>query len=110
MWAGWCSKVICDHLGLGVKTGLPYIWREGSLSPFASLKREYKSIFWQEEIIPFFQSIHLPDSVKTVDEAYLEIAAEVKVRLGKEDAYFNKLADSMTMWIEAWREMQSVEA
>jgi reversibly glycosylated polypeptide/UDP-arabinopyranose mutase len=25
MWAGWCVKVICDHLGLGVKTGLPYI-------------------------------------------------------------------------------------
>ncbi|KAH0684416.1 hypothetical protein KY289_022168 [Solanum tuberosum] len=20
MWAGWCIKVICDHLGLGVKT------------------------------------------------------------------------------------------
>ncbi|KAJ7943319.1 alpha-1,4-glucan-protein synthase [UDP-forming] 1 [Quillaja saponaria] len=26
MWAGWCMKVIYDHLGLGVKTGLPYIW------------------------------------------------------------------------------------
>mmetsp|Transcript_16413 Transcript_16413/g.40949 ORF Transcript_16413/g.40949 Transcript_16413/m.40949 type:complete len:93 (+) Transcript_16413:505-783(+) len=26
MWAGWCSKVICDHLGVGCKTGLPYVW------------------------------------------------------------------------------------
>eukprot|EP01018_Ginkgo_biloba_P036920 Gb_03487 [translate_table: standard] len=25
MWAEWCIKVICDHLGLGVKIGFPYI-------------------------------------------------------------------------------------
>ena len=38
MWAGWCSKVICDHLGLGVKTGLPYVWRERISSAFTNLR------------------------------------------------------------------------
>eukprot|EP00877_Chromochloris_zofingiensis_P001520 jgi/Chrzof1/11369/Cz05g34090.t1 len=59
MWAGWCSKVICDHLGLGVKTGLPYIYHSKASNPFTNLKKEYKGIFWQEEIIPFFQSLQL---------------------------------------------------
>ena len=40
MWAGWCVKVICDHLGLGVKTGKPYIWHSkarGCCRPAAAL-------------------------------------------------------------------------
>ena len=48
MWAGWCSKVICDHLNLGVKTGLPYIWHSKASNPFVNLKKEYNGIFWQE--------------------------------------------------------------
>ncbi|KAL5728103.1 UDP-arabinopyranose mutase [Ranunculus cassubicifolius] len=48
MWDGRCTKVICDHLGWGIKTGLPYIWH-----PFVNLKKEYKGIYWQEELIPF---------------------------------------------------------
>ena len=47
MWAGWCVKVICDHLGLGVKTGLPYIWHSKASNPFVNLRKEYKGIFWQ---------------------------------------------------------------
>ena len=40
-------KVICDHLSLGVKTGLPYIWHSKASNPFVNLKKEYKGIFWQ---------------------------------------------------------------
>jgi len=50
-------QVICDHLGLGVKTGLPYIWHSKASNPFVNLKKEYKGIFWQEDIIPFFQQV-----------------------------------------------------
>jgi hypothetical protein len=52
-------QVICDHLGLGVKTGLPYIYHSKASNPFTNLRKEYKGIFWQEEIIPFFQQIEL---------------------------------------------------
>lgn len=38
---------ICDHLDLGVKTGLPYIWHSKASNPFVNLKKEYKGIFWQ---------------------------------------------------------------
>ena len=48
MWAGWCTKVICDHLGVGCKTGLPYVWHSKASNPFVNLRKEYKGIFWQE--------------------------------------------------------------
>ena len=61
------EQVICDHLGLGVKTGLPYIWHSKASNPFVNLKKEYSGIFWQEEIIPFFQSIQLSKEAVTVE-------------------------------------------
>ncbi|AQL00288.1 UDP-arabinopyranose mutase 3 [Zea mays] len=78
MWAGWCVKVICDHLGLGVKTGLPYIWHSKASNPFVNLKKEYKGIFWQEDTIPFFQAVVLP---KDCDIA---LSQQVKEKLGKQ--------------------------
>ncbi|XP_021806380.1 alpha-1,4-glucan-protein synthase [UDP-forming]-like [Prunus avium] len=105
MWAGWCMKVICDHLGYGVKTGLPYIWHNKASNPFVSLKKEYKGIFWQEELIPFFQSAVLTKECTTVQKCYIELSKQVKAKLGKIDPYFLKLADAMVTWIEAWDEL-----
>ncbi|KAG6490779.1 hypothetical protein ZIOFF_052092 [Zingiber officinale] len=105
MWAGWCIKVICDHLGLGVKTGLPYIWHSKASNPFVNLKKEYKGIFWQEELIPFFQSAVLSKDCTTVQKCYIELSKQVKEKLGKIDPYFTKLADAMVTWIEAWDEL-----
>ncbi|KAL0441989.1 UNVERIFIED_CONTAM: UDP-arabinopyranose mutase 1 [Sesamum radiatum] len=105
MWAGWCTKVICDHLGLGVKTGLPYIWHSKASNPFVNLKKEYKGIYWQEELIPFFQSVTIPKDCTTVQKCYIELSKQVKAKLGKVDDYFNKLADAMVTWIDAWDEL-----
>ncbi|KAJ6753023.1 UDP-ARABINOPYRANOSE MUTASE 1 [Salix koriyanagi] len=105
MWAGWCTKVICDHLGLGVKTGLPYIYHSKASNPFVNLKKEYKGIFWQEEIIPFFQAASLSKECTTVQKCYIELSKQVKEKLGKVDPYFDKLADAMVTWIEAWDEL-----
>ncbi|CAI5525855.1 unnamed protein product [Closterium sp. Naga37s-1] len=107
MWAGWCIKVICDHLGLGVKTGLPYIWHSKASNPFVNLKKEYKGIFWQEDIIPFFQQVKLSKEATTVEQCYLELAKQVKDKLSSLDPYFTKLADAMVTWIEAWTELNA---
>ena len=100
-------QVICDHLGLGVKTGLPYIWHSKASNPFVNLKKEYKGIYWQEEIIPFFQATTLPKECFTVQQCYLELSKQVKEKLGKVDPYFDKLADAMVTWIEAWDELNN---
>ena len=75
------SKVICDHLGLGVKTGLPYIWHSKASNPFVNLKKEYNGIFWQEKTIPFFQSVTLSKEAQTVEACYLELADKVRQKV-----------------------------
>eukprot|EP01024_Parvocaulis_polyphysoides_P073528 TRINITY_DN9469_c0_g1_i1.p1 TRINITY_DN9469_c0_g1~~TRINITY_DN9469_c0_g1_i1.p1 ORF type:complete len:384 (-),score=42.18 TRINITY_DN9469_c0_g1_i1:254-1405(-) len=105
MWAGWCSKVICDHLALGVKTGLPYIWHSKASNPFNNLKKEYKGIFWQEEIVPFFQRVKFSTNATSVETCYMELAEKVKKELGPVDPYFDKLAEGMVTWIQCWKSM-----
>lgn len=94
-------------MGLGVKTGLPYIWHSKASNPFVNLKKEYKGIFWQEEIIPFFQAVVLPKDCTTVQKCYLYLSEQVKEKLGPIDPYFTKLADAMVTWIEAWDQINS---
>lgn len=77
-------QVICDHLGFGVKTGLPYIHHSKASNPFVNLKKEYKGIFWQEEIIPFFQQVVLPKECVTVEQCYIELAKQVNSRFNFE--------------------------
>ena len=105
MWAGWCVKVICDHLSLGVKTGLPYIWHSKASDPFVNLRKEYKGIFWQEEIIPFFQAVKFSAGSTTVYACMLELAEFVRKGLAHLDPYFVKLADGMVAWIAAWQQL-----
>ncbi|KAF8037456.1 hypothetical protein BT93_B0374 [Corymbia citriodora subsp. variegata] len=99
-------QVICNHLGLGVKTGLPYIWHSKASNPFINLRKEYKGIYWQEELIPFFQSVVLPKDCTAVQKCYLKLAKQVKVKLGKVNGYFVKLANAMATWIEVWDELK----
>ncbi|KAK4426950.1 UDP-arabinopyranose mutase 3 [Sesamum alatum] len=101
---------ICDHLGLGVKIGLPYIWHSKASNPFVNLKKEFKGIYWQEEVIPFFQSITLPKDWTTVQKCYIELSKQFKAKLGKVDGYSNKLADAMITWIEARDELNPSKA
>ncbi|CAB4295402.1 unnamed protein product [Prunus armeniaca] len=108
MWSGWCVKVICDHLGYGVKTGLPYIWHSKASDPiiaFVNLREEYYGIFWQEELNPFFQSAVRTKACATVQKCYIELSKQVKDELGRIDPYFLKLADAMVTWVGAWDEL-----
>jgi reversibly glycosylated polypeptide / UDP-arabinopyranose mutase len=95
---------------LGVKTGLPYIWHSKASNPFVNLRKEYKGIFWQEDIIPFFQNVTIPMEHDTVQKCYIYLADQVKEKLGKIDPYFIKLADAMVTWIDAWDELNSSAA
>lgn len=39
--------------------------------------QEYNGIFWQEQIVPFFQSVKLSPEARTVEDCYLELAVLV---------------------------------
>ncbi|XP_051147715.1 probable UDP-arabinopyranose mutase 1 [Andrographis paniculata] len=110
MWAGWCVKVVADHLGVGVKTGLPYIWHSKASNPFMNLKLEFTGLFWQEDLIPFFQSVKLPKECVTAQQCYVELAKLVREKLSHIHSYFEKLADAMVTWIGLWDEFNSNKA
>jgi len=31
MFLGWAAKLIVDHLGIGIKSGMPYIWHDKAI-------------------------------------------------------------------------------
>lgn len=72
-----------------------------------NLKKEYKGIYWQEDVIPFFQNVVLPKECTTVQKCYIELSKQVKEKLGSLDPYFQKLGDAMLTWIEAWEDLNS---
>lgn len=107
LWAGLCCKVICDHFSYGVKSGLPYVWRNKTEHHGAALHKDYKGFQWMEQIVPFFQTVRLSSNALTVQDCYLELANHVKSKLTVLDPSFGKLAASMEAWIEAWEKLSS---
>ncbi|XAR65855.1 UDP-arabinopyranose mutase [Bertholletia excelsa] len=103
IWSGMCVKVICDHMGLGVKSGLPYVWRKDRGNAIESLKKEWEGVKLMEEVVPFFQSVKLSPGAATVEDCVVEIAAAVKEKLGPLDAVFSLAADAMMEWIKLWK-------
>lgn len=106
MFAGWASKVVADHLGLGVKTGAPYIRHNKASNPFTNLKKEYMGLFWQEDIIDFFQRIQFSSSATTPQTCYLELARMIRKNLVYLNSYFDRLATAMEIWVELWDQAQ----
>ncbi|XP_044499841.1 probable UDP-arabinopyranose mutase 5 isoform X2 [Mangifera indica] len=110
IWSGMCAKVMCDHLGLGVKTGLPYVWRSDKGNPIESLKKEWAGVKLMEEVVPFFQSVRLPRTATTSEDCVVEIAKSVKERLGSVDPVFNHAADAMVQWVKLWKSVASASS
>ncbi|XP_068665959.1 probable UDP-arabinopyranose mutase 5 [Aristolochia californica] len=109
IWCGMCAKVVCDHLGLGVKSGLPYVWRdkEEGCDVLQSLKREWEGVKLIEEVVPFFRSVRLPRTAVTAEQCVIEIAGLVKDRLGQVDPVFERAANAMVEWITLWKNVTS---
>ena len=102
MWAGWCAKVIADHLGYGVKSGTPYIRHDKASHWKSNFQKEKKGILWQEEIIPFFEGIEFSEETDSTIGCYRELADEVRAELTSIDEYFGEMADAMEIWTDVW--------
>ncbi|KAF5733541.1 hypothetical protein HS088_TW17G01086 [Tripterygium wilfordii] len=107
VWSGMCVKVMCDHLGLGVKTGLPYIWRKDRGNAIDSLKKEWEGVKLMEEVVPFFQSVRLPQTATTPEDCMVEMAKAVKEQLGAVDPVFTRAAEAMMEWLKLWKAVGS---
>jgi reversibly glycosylated polypeptide/UDP-arabinopyranose mutase len=104
LWAGWCSKVICDHLGLGVKTGRPYVVHQKASNWKANLEREAQGHVWARDLHSFFDAVSFSDQHTTVPGCYRALADRVEAELGALDDYFVRMADAMRVWTDLWSE------
>ncbi|KAL6497692.1 putative UDP-arabinopyranose mutase 5 [Orobanche hederae] len=106
IWSGMCVKVVCDHLRLGVKSGLPYVWRLERGNAIESLKKEWEGVKLMEEVIPFFQSLRLSESTVRAEDCVVEIARAVRERLGGVSPTFARAGEAMVQWIELWKRVR----
>ncbi|KAL6578003.1 putative UDP-arabinopyranose mutase 5 [Orobanche minor] len=106
IWSGMCVKVVCDHLRLGVKSGLPYVWRLERGNAIESLKKEWEGVKLMEEVIPFFQSLRLSESAVSAEDCVVEIARAVRERLGGVSPTFARAGEAMVQWIELWKRVR----
>ncbi|XP_059665666.1 probable UDP-arabinopyranose mutase 5 [Cornus florida] len=107
IWCGMCVKVVCDHLGVGVKSGLPYVWRKERGDAIESLKKEWEGVKLMEEVVPFFQSVRLSQTAVTAEDCLVEMAAAVKERLGPLDPVFASAAQAMVEWVKLWKAVRA---
>ncbi|KAG8390691.1 hypothetical protein BUALT_Bualt01G0109900 [Buddleja alternifolia] len=107
IWTGMCVKVVCDHLRLGVKTGLPYVWRKERGDAVESLKKEWEGVKLMEDVVPFFQSLRLSEAAVTAEDCVAEIAASVKERLGASNTMFARAAETMVEWTKLWKRVKA---
>ncbi|PWA48130.1 reversibly glycosylated polypeptide family [Artemisia annua] len=101
----WCGRVkaVCDHLQLGVKTGIPCVWRKERGSAIDSLKKEWEGVELMEELVPFFQTLKLSSNAITAEACVTEMAAELKK--GTKWSH-PELADNMVKWVKIWKEVE----
>ncbi|KAK6144894.1 hypothetical protein DH2020_021714 [Rehmannia glutinosa] len=107
IWTGMCVKVVCDHLRLGVKSGLPYVWRQERGNAVESLKKEWEGVKLMEDVVPFFQSVRLSESAVTAEDCVVEIASSVKEHLGPLNPTFDRAAETMVEWIKLWKRVRA---
>jgi reversibly glycosylated polypeptide/UDP-arabinopyranose mutase len=60
-----------------------------------------------EEVVPFFQSVRLPQSATTAEDCVAEMAKAVKEQLGKVDPMFSQAAAAMEEWVKLWKSVGS---
>jgi hypothetical protein len=93
IWAGIFAKKICDHLGLSVTNGSPFVEHRKASDVKANIKKETPGIKTNENLWLAVQRVRL--NSRTIADCYLELAATVKFPA---EQYFHYLRKAMRLW------------
>jgi reversibly glycosylated polypeptide/UDP-arabinopyranose mutase len=98
IWCGIIMKKICDHLGLSVSTGTPYIHHDRASDPFKNLVKEAVGIGLNEIFWDRVDQIEL--SSVSPAKTYEELGAGVRHAFDDTEYgwYFRMLGDAMVAW------------
>jgi reversibly glycosylated polypeptide/UDP-arabinopyranose mutase len=89
-------------LDTGSKQDSPYIRHDKASHWKSNFGKEKAGITWQEEIIPFFENIELPDDADTSIDCYRYLSEKVKSELTELDDYFEEMGTAMRIWADHW--------
>ncbi|MBI5614534.1 hypothetical protein HY947_06425 [Candidatus Gottesmanbacteria bacterium] len=93
IWAGVFAKKICDHLGLGVVSGSPFVDHKKASDPSANLEKEKAGLTMNEEFWKRAQAVRLTTNTPAL--CYRELADKIVFpRL----PYFTLLKKAMKIW------------
>ena len=93
IWAGIFTKKICDHLGLAVINGSPFVEHRKASDPHKNLLKEKKGIKTNETLWKVVDRVVLTQ--KTPVSCYVELIKKVRF---PNEKYFEKLREAMLIW------------
>jgi reversibly glycosylated polypeptide/UDP-arabinopyranose mutase len=94
IWCGVIAKKICDHLGLAVASGRPFVEHARASDVHANLRKELPGYEANETFWLAVDRIVLTE--RTVGSCYREIAA----KLALTGPYWQRLRDAMAIWAD----------
>ncbi|XP_078434111.1 putative inactive UDP-arabinopyranose mutase 2 [Wolffia australiana] len=104
IWAGLCGKLVADHLGLGVKSGLPYVARSCTdIGPSSAVVSAAEA---ERAALEFFRTARLPRTAVVAADCVRLLAELVRERLGGVHPGFSLLADAMLAWLDFWNAVE----
>lgn len=93
IWMGVICKKICDHLGLMITVGRPYVHHKKASDPFANLVKEAPGVAFNET---FWEDI---DGVRLTGDTPLSCMTELGYELAAmNDPYMRDLGGAMQTW------------
>lgn len=103
IWCGVLMKKVCDHLGLAVSSGTPYINHSRASNPFTNLRKEANGIevnewFWQR-----VDEIDL-DGIDGPVECYSHLGRQIGTWNGEHQRYWEELGKAMVTWAALFKE------
>ncbi|CAA6659824.1 unnamed protein product [Spirodela intermedia] len=82
IWCGLCAKLVSDHLGHGVKSGLPYVWRPSAAAAATTVGGSGGMAAAEQAVVSFFQTVRLPRTAVVAEDCVMELAKLVREQLG----------------------------
>lgn len=97
IWAGLFAKKICDHLGLGVVNGSPFVEHRKASDVQKNFKKERPGIKTNETLWKVVDKVILTGTTPVL--CYQELAQKTQFPGGR---YFEKLREAMVTWVDAF--------
>lgn len=101
IWAGIIAKKICDHLGYGVRSGLPSVNHQKQSNVFSNLVKEAPGIEVNEYFWRTIDEMELTAS--TPRGCYIEVAQQLQFD-DRHTEYWQRLKQAMIIWANLFDE------